>query len=282
MADAAFAPGLYVVATPIGNLNDVTVRALDVLRAADVVACEDTRTTAKLLSRHGIRAATTPYHEHNAARATPKLLKHLDEGHVVALVSDAGTPLVSDPGTRLVRAALDADHPVFPVPGPSAPLAALVASGLPSNRFLFAGFLPPRTAARKKALAELAPIPATLVLFESPRRLAGSLADMAAVLGDRDVAVARELTKKFEEIRRGRLGALAAETADSPAPKGEVTIVIGPPLAAKPVRAAVIDARLREQFDKGASVRDAASRVAAATGAARREVYARANKLKTE
>jgi len=273
-------PGLYVVATPIGNLQDVTLRALEILRAATVVACEDTRITAKLLSRHDIRVATTPYHEHNAARATPKLLKLLSDGNLVALVSDAGTPLVSDPGYRLVRASLDAGHPVIPVPGPSAPLAAMVASGISTSRFLFAGFLPPRSAARRKALGELRSVPATLVFLESPRRLSGCLADLAMVLGDREAAVARELTKRFEEFHRGRLGTLAAEFARVAVPKGEITVVVGPPAAKTSANGDAIDSMLGGLLLEGVSIRTAVDWVAAATAAPRREVYARANKLK--
>ena len=275
---AALAPGLYVVATPIGNLNDVTLRALHVLGAADVVACEDTRVTAKLLARHGIRAHTTPYHDNNAAAAGPRLLARIERGERVALVSDAGTPLVSDPGFKLVRAAVAAGHPVFPVPGASAPLAALITSGLPSDRFLFAGFLPPRAAARCKALEELAVVPATLLFLESPRRLAASLGDMAAVLGARDAAVARELTKVFEEVRRAPLPGLAAAYADEGPPKGEVVVVVGPPVAAE-VPQADVDAALARALS-GGRLREAVDRVAAETGRPRREVYARALALR--
>ena len=268
-------PGLYVVATPIGNLADVTLRALEVLRAADVIACEDTRMTARLLARHAIATATTPYHEHNAARAAPALLQRLRGGAVVALVSDAGTPLVSDPGARLVAAALGEGIAVVPVPGPSAALAALAASGLPTGRFLFAGFLPSRAAARRKELAALRAVPATLIFFESPRRLAASLADMAAVLGDREAAVGRELTKKFEEFRRGTLDVLAA---DQTATKGEITIVVGPPPPAEAAGDADIDAVLDRLYAEGVTVRDAVTAATAAAGAPRRQVYARANR----
>ena len=270
------APGLYVVATPIGNLDDVTLRALNVLGSADVVACEDTRTTARLLARHGIRARTTPYHDRNAARARPLLIRRLQRGEVVALVSDAGTPLISDPGYRLVRGAIDAGIAVVPVPGPSAVLAALAAAGLPTDRFIFAGFLPARSAARAAALRDLANIRATLVFLESPRRLAASLADMTAVLGAREAAVARELTKKFEELRRAPLAELAAYYRREGPPRGEVVVVVGPPFARTPVD---VDAHLMKSLDRQ-RLREAVDEVAAATGAPRREVYARALALR--
>src|SRR5262249_10617309 len=205
------AGGLYLVATPIGNLGDVTLRALATLAAADLVACEDTRVTARLLERYGIRTALTPYHDHNAAVARPKILARLRDGDAVALVSDAGTPLVSDPGYRLVRAAQEEGFAVTAVPGPSAALAALSVAGLPTDRFFFEGFLPPKDAARRSRIAELARIPATLVLFESGSRVAEALAALASGLGDRPAAVCRELTKLHEEVRRDRLAALARD-----------------------------------------------------------------------
>ncbi|MGE3935671.1 MAG: 16S rRNA (cytidine(1402)-2'-O)-methyltransferase [Rhodospirillaceae bacterium] len=271
------APGLYVVATPIGNLGDVTARALDVLSAADVIACEDTRVTGRLLAAYGIRAAMTPYHDHNAERARPILMQRLQRGEIVALVSDAGTPLVSDPGYRLVAAAAAAGVTVTALPGASSVLAALAVAGLPTDRFLFVGFLPPRRAARREALAEIAPVRASLVVLEAPHRLAEALNDMAAVLGARAAAVARELTKLFEEVRRGSLTDLAAHYAAAGAPKGEIVIVVGPPAAgaqAAPSEAE-IDARLADALE-GASVRDAAAAVAADCGLPRRTVYARA------
>ena len=270
------APGLYVVATPIGNLDDVTLRALTVLGGADVVACEDTRTTARLLARHGIRARTTPYHDRNAARARPGLIRRLQRGEVVAMVSDAGTPLISDPGYRLVRGAIDAGIAVVPVPGPSAVLAALAAAGLPTDRFFFAGFLAPRSAARVAALRDMADIRATLVFLESPRRLAASLADMAAELGAREAVVARELTKMFEELRRAPLAELAAHYRREGPPRGEVVVVVGPPPARTPVN---VDARLVKALGQQ-RLREAVDEVAAATGAPRREVYARALALR--
>ena len=203
------AAGLYLVATPIGNLRDISLRALETLAAADVIACEDSRVTRKLTEHYGITTPLTPYHEHNAAEARPKLLARLAEGQAVALVSDAGTPLISDPGYKLVREASEAGHTVIAVPGASAVLTALGAAGLPTDRFFFEGFLPPKQAARQKRIAELAGIPATLVLFESGPRLAAALADLAAGLGPRAAAICRELTKLHEEIRRGDLASLA-------------------------------------------------------------------------
>ena len=220
---------LYLVATPIGNLGDITLRALETLAAADLLACEDTRVTRTLLARYGIRQRPVAYHEHNAGEAGPKLIAALAEGRSVALVSDAGTPLVSDPGFRLVEQAIAADIRVVPIPGPSAVLAALTASGLPSDAFLFAGFLPVKDGQKKTRLAELAAVPATLIFFESPRRLAETLAAMAQVLNDRPAAIGRELTKTFEEMRTGTLATLAAHYRDAPTPKGEIVICVGPP-----------------------------------------------------
>ena len=271
------AAGLYVVATPIGNAGDMTLRALDVLAAADVVACEDSRVTGRLLSMHGVRAKLTPYHEHNAARARPALLERMVRGEAVALVADAGTPLVSDPGYKLVAEAVAAGLTVTAAPGASAPLAALTVSGLPTDRFLFAGFLPSRRPARRKALAELAPVKATLVLLESPRRLAAALIDMADVLGARPAAVARELTKLFEEVRRGGLDELASHYRQVGAPKGEIVVVIGPP-EPTPSDPQDVDARLLAALET-LTVREAAAAVAAATGLPRRRLYARALEL---
>ncbi|MDB5463901.1 MAG: tetrapyrrole methylase family protein, partial [Phenylobacterium sp.] len=225
--DAPLAPGLYVVATPIGNLRDITLRALDVLAAADLVLAEDTRVAGKLLSAYGLSAKLERYDEHGAERTRPRALAALAEGKRVALISDAGTPLVSDPGYRIVREAAAEGFPVFPIPGASALLAGLSAAGLPTDRFLFAGFPPPKSAARRSFLEELAPIRATLVFFEGGSRLAASLADMAAVLGAREAVVCRELTKLYETIVRGPLPDLAADPRFT-APKGELVILVGP------------------------------------------------------
>ena len=222
-------PALYLVATPIGNLGDITLRALEVLAAADLLACEDTRVTRTLLARYGIRQRPVAYHEHNAAEAGPRLVEAVAAGRSVALVSDAGTPLVSDPGYRLVEQALAAGLRVVPVPGASAALAALTASGLPSDAFFFAGFLPVKDGQRRQRLQGLRTVPGTLIFFESPRRLADSLSAMAEALGDRPAAVGRELTKAFEEFRRGGLVELAAYYAEADAPKGEAVVCVGPP-----------------------------------------------------
>jgi 16S rRNA (cytidine1402-2'-O)-methyltransferase len=275
-AEPPLSAGLYLVATPIGNAADITLRALGTLRRVGAIACEDTRTTAKLLAIHGISRPLLSYHEHNATVAGPAILARLLGGEAVALVSDAGTPLVSDPGYRLVRACVDVGLPVVPVPGPSAILAALSVSGLPTDRFLFAGFPPPRQTARRRFLEGLASVDATLVLLESPQRLAASLADMADVLGARDAAVCRELTKLFEEIRRAPLPALARHYEEAGAPKGEVTLVISPPAPAEALVDAEVDALLAEALEAGETVRTAAERIADASGRPRREVYARA------
>ena len=269
------APGLYLVATPIGNLGDITLRALELLRSVEIVACEDTRVTGKLLAAHGISARMVPYHEHNAARARPQLIAALARGGSIALVSDAGSPLVSDPGHKLVREAVALGFPVSAAPGPSAVLAALQLSGLPSERFLFAGFLPAKTAARRKALAELAGIAATLVLFETAPRLVASLADMAELLGARQAAVARELTKLYEEVRRAPLAELVLHYREAGPPKGELVIVVGPPAAEALPDEAMLDRMLAAALSE-ASLRDAVERVTAASGLPRRRVYARA------
>ena len=273
------APGLYVVATPIGNLGDTTLRALATLAAADIVACEDTRVTSVLLRHFGITTKLLAYHDHNAARQRPKLLAALNEGKSVALVSDAGTPLVSDPGYRLVVEASEAGHKVVPVPGSSAVLAALVASGLPTDSFMFAGFLPPKSVARKKRLAELAGIRTTLIFFESAQRIAASLADMAEGLGgDRAAAVARELTKAFETVRRGSVANLAKAFGNEATPKGEIVIVVGPP-GEQTTTADDADALLRSLLEEN-SVSAAAAEAAAITGLPRRDLYRRALALK--
>lgn len=277
----ALAPGLYLVATPIGAARDITLRALDILGRADLLAAEDTRQTRKLLEIHGVRrtaATILPYHDHNGAQQRPRLLAALAEGRAVALVSDAGTPLVADPGYRLAVEAIAAGHRVVAAPGASALLAALAVAGLPTDRFLFAGFLPPKEAARTRTLAELATVPATLVFYESPHRIAASLADAAATLGaDRPAAVCRELTKRFEEVRRGSLGDLAAAYAGAPDPKGEIVLVVGPPLRTE-VGPEALDAALAAALAR-LSVKDAAAEVAAALDLPRRAVYMRALEL---
>ena len=276
VAAPTLTPGLHVVATPIGNLRDVTLRALEVLAAADLIACEDTRVTRKLTDHYGIATPLTPYHDHNAAEARPKLIARLAAGAAVALVSDAGTPLVSDPGFKLVRAAREAGLSVTTLPGASAVLAALTVAGLPTDRFFFEGFLPAKEGQRRSRIAELARIPATLVLFETGPRLAGALADLAAGLGPRDGAICRELTKLHEEVRRGELATLARDTAGAAEPKGEIILVVAPPdPQAAAGDAADLDALLRRALER-VSVKDAVGEVAAVTGRPRREVYQRA------
>ncbi|MBX3534896.1 MAG: 16S rRNA (cytidine(1402)-2'-O)-methyltransferase [Xanthobacteraceae bacterium] len=269
------APGLYVVATPIGNLRDITLRALEVLRAADLVLCEDTRVTHKLLERHQLSPKLAAYHDHNAASVRPRVLAELAKGSAIALVSDAGTPLVSDPGFKLVEAAIDAGHRVFPIPGASAALAALVAAGLPSDRFFFEGFLPPKSGARKARLSELRAIPATMIFYESGPRLAESLSDMAATLGARDAAVCRELTKAFEEIRRGTLSDLADHYEEAGAPKGEIVVVVAPPGETPLLDEEDIEQKIKAAL-KTLSLKDASAAIAAETGLPRKEIYARA------
>lgn len=274
--------GLYVTSTPIGNLRDVTLRALATLAAADLIACEDTRITSRLTRHYGIDTPLLPYHEHNAERQRPKLLAALSDGKALALVSDAGTPLVSDPGLRLVEAVVAAGHPVIPIPGPSALLAGLAGAGIPTHSFLFGGFLPSKETARRKRLAELASIPGTLVFYESPQRTSACLKDMAEILGgQRRGCVARELTKAFETFRRDSLAELAESFAREPAPKGEITILVGPPPSAEAPGADAVDDALRAALGD-ASVGDAAAAVAAQTGLPKRVLYARALALKAE
>lgn len=270
----ALEPGLHIVATPIGNLRDTTLRALEVLAAADVIACEDTRVTRKLLDHYGIATPLTPYHDHNATEARPKLLARIAAGNAVALVSDAGTPLISDPGFKLVRAAHEAGYAVTTAPGASAALAALAVAGVPTDRFFFEGFLPAKSAQRRARIAALSRIPATLLLFETGPRLADALADLADGLGQREAAVCRELTKLHEEVRRGDLAALAAHYETAGAPKGEIVLAISPP-AEQSTEDADVDALLRSALDR-LSVKEAVSEIAAVTGRPRREVYSRA------
>lgn len=280
VAASPLSQGLWLVATPIGHAGDITLRALDVLRRADVLACEDTRRTRKLLEIHGISLAGRPilaYHDQNGTGQRPVILSHLAAGRSVAYASDAGTPLIADPGYRLVQAAREAEFPVHTVPGASAVLAALTLAGLPTDRFLFGGFLPPKQAARKRALEELADIAATLVFYESPRRLAACLTDMADVLGaNRNAAILRELTKLHEETLNGTLGSMAVEWSDRAAPKGEIVLVIGPPSGPRATpEADDVDTMLRTAMED-ASVKDAARIVATKTGLKRRDLYQRA------
>ena len=268
---------LGLVATPIGNLGDISARALDWLRMADVIACEDSRVSGRLLQHFGIEKKLVVYHDHNADEMRPLLLERLAKGQRIALISDAGTPLISDPGYKLVRAAADSGARVTALPGPSAPVMALVLSGLPTDRFMFAGFLPVKSAARRQVAAELAAVPASLIFFETAPRLAESLADLAAVLGNRPAAVARELTKLYEEVRRGALLDLAAHYQEAGPPKGEIVLVIAPP-APETAVAFDLDAALREALTR-LSVKDAAASVAATSGLQRRLVYARALEL---
>ncbi len=272
-------PALYLVATPIGNLADVTIRALQVLAAADVVACEDTRVSRVLLERYGIRRRTTAYHEHNAAEAGPKLIARMTEGASVALISDAGTPLLSDPGFRLVEEALEAGVKVITIPGPSALLAALPLSGLPTDAFFFAGFLPAKSGQRLARLEEVSRVPGTLIFYESPRRLAASLGAMAEVLGDRPAAVCRELTKTFEEAVRGSLGELATHYANAGAPKGEIVVCVAPPLPeAAPAEQDVDRLLLSLVAEMGAS--RAAAEAARMTGGRKPDLYRRLMELR--
>ncbi len=268
-------PGLYLVATPIGNLGDITLRALETLAGADLIACEDTRITRRLTERYAIAADLIPYHEHNAEAARPKILQRLAEGAAVALVSDAGTPLISDPGYKLVREACAAGHAVTALPGPSSVLAALSVAALPTDRFFFEGFLPSKQQARRNRLAELARIDATLVLFDAGSRVQDTLADLAAIMGNREAAICRELTKLHEEISRASLSELAA-VADMLETRGEFVLVIGPPPRdADVMTSGDLDDLLKEQL-RTQSVKDAVAFAVGLSGRPRREVYARA------
>ena len=275
---APLTPGLYVVATPIGNLRDMTLRALDVLRGTDRVLAEDTRQTGKLLEAYDIKASLTPYHDHNTAARIPQVLGWLEAGETVALVSDAGTPLVSDPGFKLVREAASAGHEIFPLPGASAVLAGLVKSGLPSDRFLFAGFLPPKSAARMRELEALKSVPATLIFFETGPRIGACLSDMRQVLGPRDAVLTRELTKHYEEARRGDFAALI-DSVEADPPRGELVLVIGPPGE----ETAWDEARVKSALQKiipEEGVKRASAQIADISGWAKRDVYALALSLK--
>lgn len=279
--DSSFIKGLYLVATPIGNLGDISARALDVLAHADVVACEDTRVTAKLFSLLGISAPLTPYHEHNADKVRPHLIERLKNGEMIALVSDAGTPLVNDPGYRLVQDCVNEEIYVTAVPGASAVLTALQLSGLPCHRFLFSGFLPVRTTARQKELAELAAVPATLIFYEAPQRIEETLADARAVLGDRKAALARELTKKFEQTIRGTLSELISYYKENGPLKGEFVLLIAPPDKNEKPDMDTLTASLRDAL-KTMSLKDAVARTAAGTGLNKKQIYELALAIKNE
>ena len=271
------APGLHLVATPIGNLADTSLRAVAVLARADLVYCEDPRHSLKLLNHFGLRRPLGAYHEHNGERERPKILAALQAGRSVALISDAGTPLISDPGFKLVRAVQAASLPVTAVPGPCAAIAALSIAGLPTDSFQFEGFLPAKTVARRARIEELAALPATLILYEAPQRLAETLRDLAAGFGGREAVVARELTKLHEEVRRGALIALAEWAAANP-PKGEIVILVGPPSITEASEDEIV-ARLRTAL-ASMSLRDAVREVVAATRTARSRVYEIGLKLK--
>jgi len=272
------APGLYLVATPIGNLGDITLRALEVLAGVDLIACEDTRITRRLTERYGITVQLKPYHEHNAALARPKILEHLAKGASIALVSDAGTPLISDPGFKLVREVCAAGISVVALPGPSSVLAALSVAALPTDRFFFEGFLPPKQTARRARLTELSRLDATLVLFESGNRVQETLADLATIMGARDAAICREMTKLHEEISRSTLTELA-QSAATLETRGEFVLVIAPQAeGAQGMTADAVDDLLRERLARD-SVKDAVAHAVEVSGRPRREIYARALEL---
>jgi 16S rRNA (cytidine1402-2'-O)-methyltransferase len=270
MAAKALASGLYIVATPIGNLGDITLRALTVLARADIIYCEDTRHSRTLIAHYGLTTKLDAYHEHNGERARPRILQRLEAGERVALISDAGTPLISDPGYKLVREVSVAGHAVFALPGPCAAVAALTLAGLPTDCFMFAGFLPPKSGQRQNRLAELRTCPATLIFYEAPTRVAQTLSDMAHVLGPRACAIAREITKLHEDVQRGTLPELA-RTFDDQTVRGEIAIVVAPP---GPLE--ITDEQIREALTEAlrtSSTRDAVRAVTTGLGAARTRVY---------
>src|ERR1700675_811748 len=271
-------PGLYLVATPIGNLGDITLRALETLAGVDIIACEDTRITRRLTERYAITALLKPYHEHNAALARPKILERLAQGASIALVSDAGTPLISDPGFKLVREVCAAGHAVIALPGPSSVLTALAVAALPTDRVFFEGVLPPKQTARRARLTELARIDATLVMFESGNRVEETLTDLAGIMGARDAAICRELTKLHEEVLRAPIAELA-RSADTLETRGEFVLVIGPPAAdAQSMTEDALDDLLRASLARD-SVKDAVAHAVELSGRPRREIYARALEL---
>jgi 16S rRNA (cytidine1402-2'-O)-methyltransferase len=265
-------PGLYVAATPIGNAADLTLRVLEALLSCDQILCEDTRVTAKLLALYGIKKPLKPYHDRNGARVRPQVLNDIARGKALVLVSDAGMPLISDPGFPLIRAVRDEGFPVEVLPGASASLAALSLSGMAPDRFYFGGFLPQKTVARKSELRALAHLDASLIFYESPRRLGPVLCDMEEVLGTREIAVCRELTKKFEEIVRGPLRDLASHYKTAPAPKGEVVLVLGPPEAVEAWDEAELERRLSERMET-LRLKEAVAEITEITGRPRREIY---------
>jgi 16S rRNA (cytidine1402-2'-O)-methyltransferase len=274
-------PGLHLVATPIGNLGDITLRALETLAGCDIIACEDTRITRRLTERYGISALLKPYHEHNAALARPKILEKLAQGASIALVSDAGTPLISDPGFKLVREVCAAGFAVIALPGPSSVLSALAVAALPTDRFFFEGFLPHKQGARRARLSELSRIDATLVMFESGNRVQDTLRDLALVMGERDAAICREMTKMHEEIRRAKIREFAA-VADTLETRGEFVLVIGPSADGAQVMAEHdLDELLRNSL-RHDSVKDAVAHALELSGRPRREIYARALALAKE
>src|SRR5215213_2754990 len=267
---------LYLVATPIGNLADITHRAIQILNDVDLIACEDTRHTHKLLNHYGIKTKTISYHAHNEQQRAAELIERLQQGSDIAVVSDAGTPSISDPGFRLVRAAIEHEIPVVPVPGPSALIAALIAAGLPTNEFFFAGFLPSRTSARRARLAALQSVPGTLIFYESPHRLAETLNDVYEILGEREAVVARELTKLHEEIRRGRLSGLAADYAEKKDIRGEIVVLIDRNVIDLPTKESTSIAALVDQFEQsGLDHRAALKKAARELGLSRAEAYRR-------
>lgn len=278
MSEQTFIKGLYLVATPIGNLGDISARAVEVLKKADLIACEDTRVTSKLLAHLGINAKLIPYHEHNAEKVRPQLIEKLKNGEMIAQVSDAGTPLVSDPGYRLVQDCIENDLYFTAIPGASAVLTALQLSGLPSHRWLFEGFLPPKTGAKEKELALLNPVPATLIFYESPNRLEDTLQSMKKVLGNRSAAIVREITKKFEQTVRGTFEDLIAYYAENGQPKGELAIVVGPPLE-REISVDDVESALRDAL-KTMRVKEAAAFVAEQTGLAKKDLYQKALEIK--
>ena len=271
---------LYIVATPIGNLGDITFRAVEALKSVDLIVCEDTRVSKKLLNHYDITTLLATYHEHNAAQVRPKLLAQLQAGESIALISDAGTPLISDPGYKLVQEAQEAGINIVPIPGANAAITALCASGLPTDQFTFAGFLPSKQQARKKALQALAPIPGTLVFYESAKRVLDTLAAIQTVLDEREVVIARELTKQFEEIARGPIADIIAEFSARESIKGEIVLLVGP-ASAPAYGADAMDALLREAL-KTMSTKEAAKHVAEQTGASKSDLYQRALEWKNE